>query len=118
MKLNISQTQAETTEGCFGSDKATNYTLIIRLDASPSETASIQKQKLDDKYLTKFTVEYAKDIERMIWISDILNKDGSYIFRSLSLLQRVEREVTEACKGLKNTIDADENFGGSKSIDL
>jgi hypothetical protein len=114
MKLNIDQEQKEITEGCFGS-KSILYILNIRLDVSPSEMESIKKQKLDEKFIAQFPAE---GIERKVWIGDILNKNTSYIFHSISLLQQIEQQVIERCKSLKQTIEADANFGGSKSIDL
>lgn len=116
VKLNINQKEAETSEGCFGSTKVTRYLLSVRLEVSADELYSIKKQKLDSKSLCAFPAW--NNIECNVWVEHILNKECVYVFDNLAKLQRVEREIMEGCKTLKNYVSAAEGFGGSKSVEL
>lgn len=118
MKLKIRREQ-EQKKSFLGGNKGMEFTLHCQVELSPEENALVEKAKVGDYVLTKYTLfEHRKgDYETELTVRNLVNGMASTVTNVQKLLG-LEDEVKNGCHNLKSLLQVISSFGGEEVIEI
>lgn len=118
MKLKIRREQ-EQKKGLLGGNKGLEFKLHCQVELTPEENALVEKAKVGEYVLTKYTLFEDKGggYEAELKVSSLVGGMTSTVTDVQKLLG-LEDEVKSGCQNLKSLLEVISSFGGEEVIEI